>query len=178
MAAPLESHWLAIKCILRYLKGTISWGLHLEPAPISLISLHAFCDADWGSDPDDRRPTSGTCVFLGKTLISYWAKKQPVKSRSGGTEVEYRSLALATSEILWIPSLLQELGIHYTTHIIHYDNLSTVTLAHNPILHAPTKHIPSQHQCADIMNKGLLPSKFEDFRLMLTVRDSHSSPSV
>lgn len=119
MAAPLESHWQTVKRILRYLKGTINWGLHLAPITHYPISLQSFCDADWGSDPDDRHSTSSVCVFLGHTLISWWAKTQPSISRSI-TEVEYRSLALATSELLWIQSLLQKLGISYVPPTIYY----------------------------------------------------------
>ena len=44
MHQPLQSHWQAVKRILRYLKGTINLGLHLKPC--SSFNLHAFCDAD------------------------------------------------------------------------------------------------------------------------------------
>nr|KYP51541.1 Retrovirus-related Pol polyprotein from transposon TNT 1-94 [Cajanus cajan] len=97
MSHPLAHHWSTVKHILRYLKGTTSWGLHLQPAPSnSPLSIHAYCDADWASDPDDRRSTSGASIFLGTNLVSWWSKKQPVVARSS-TEAEYRSLALATA---------------------------------------------------------------------------------
>ena len=60
MSNPLESHWKAVKRILRYLKGTAHYGLMLQPADLSAkLSLRAYCDSDWASDPDDRRSTSG-----------------------------------------------------------------------------------------------------------------------
>jgi hypothetical protein len=114
MSNPLESQWTAVKRILRHLKGTVSWGLLVRPIPTSPLSILAYCDADWGSDPDDCRSTSGACVFLDPDLISWWAKKQPVIARSS-TEAEYRSLALAKSELLWVQSLLSELGVSFTT---------------------------------------------------------------
>jgi len=47
----------------------------MQPISSSPIPLSAYCDADWESDPDDRRSTSGACVFLGPDIISWWAKK-------------------------------------------------------------------------------------------------------
>lgn len=189
MSKPLETHWIAVKRILRYLKGTISHGLHLRPIQTSSVNLFAYCDADWGSDPDDRRSTSGACVFLGSNLISWWAKKQPVISRSS-TEAEYRSMALATSELLWVQSLLTELKVPFSTPKVLCDNMSTIALAHNPVLHSRTKHmeldlyfvrekvlqkqlqavyVPGSDQYADILTKALPPSTFCYFRDKLTV---------
>jgi hypothetical protein len=68
MSHPLEVHWVAVKRILRYLKGTLHHGLHLSPVGSShLPSLKAFCDVDWASDPDDRRSTSGAAIYFGPT---------------------------------------------------------------------------------------------------------------
>ncbi|XP_061354379.1 uncharacterized mitochondrial protein AtMg00810-like [Gastrolobium bilobum] len=111
LSQPLEEHWKIVKRILRYLNVTLSYGLVFHPPssqhPLSLV---AFCDADWDSDPDDRRSTSGACVFLGSNLISWWAKKQSLVAHSSA-ETEYRSLAHVAAEILWLQSLLQELQI-------------------------------------------------------------------
>ena len=60
MSEPMEEHWKAVKCILRYLKGTIDYGLSLKSAPQGEpYTLEAFCDADWGMDMVDRRSISG-----------------------------------------------------------------------------------------------------------------------
>ncbi|MCI00699.1 copia protein [Trifolium medium] len=42
------------------------------------VSLKVLCDADWASDPGDRRPTSGAAIFFGSSLVSWWSKKQQV----------------------------------------------------------------------------------------------------
>ena len=57
------------------------------------------------------------------------------------TEVEYRSLALVTAEVSWLRSLLSGLQAQHTIPVIHCDNKSTVSLAHNPVLHARTKQM-------------------------------------
>ncbi|XP_020234407.1 uncharacterized protein LOC109814403 [Cajanus cajan] len=141
MAHPLESHWNAVKRILRYLKGTMFYGLHLQPARVHQpLSLYAYCDVDWAVDPDDRRSTSGEAIFLDPNLISWWSRKHPVVARSS-TEAEYRSLAQATSEVLWIQTLLHELRVPFSTPTIYCNNQNTVSLAHNPVLHSRTKHM-------------------------------------
>ncbi|KAL5808251.1 hypothetical protein ACOSQ3_028942 [Xanthoceras sorbifolium] len=68
LAAPTDIHWKACKRILRYLKRSAGLGLLFRPAP--QLFVEAFTDADWASYPDDRRSTSGCCVFLGPNLIT------------------------------------------------------------------------------------------------------------
>ena len=141
MANPNEDHWKAVKRILRYLKGTIEYGLLLSPHSYNHpVPLVAFCDGDWGSDPDDRRSTSGSCIFFGPNLISWAAKKQTLVARSS-TEAEYRSLANTVAELLWIQSLLTELHIPFSVPKVFCDNVGTVALTQNPVLHTRTKHM-------------------------------------
>ncbi|XP_061371039.1 uncharacterized mitochondrial protein AtMg00810-like [Gastrolobium bilobum] len=105
MHNPLDTHWKTVKRILRYLSGTASYGLQFSPSIHS--HLVAYCDSDWGSDPDDRRSTSGYCIYLGGNLISRSSKKQPVVSRSS-TEAGYRCIASTITELTWLRSLLSE----------------------------------------------------------------------
>lgn len=74
MHRPTTVHWMAVIGIMRYLKGTIAHGLILKKG--SIATLHAYSDADWAGNPDDRRSISGFAIFLGGSLISWSSKKQ------------------------------------------------------------------------------------------------------
>ena len=89
--APTADHFLGVKRILRYVKGTLHFGLTFRPSTVP-STLVAYSDADWAGCPDNRRSTSGYSIYLGNNLISWSAKKQPTVSRSS-CESEYRALA-------------------------------------------------------------------------------------
>jgi len=112
------------------------------------------------------------------------------------TEAEYRSMALIVAEVTWIQSLLSELQVAHSKPLILCDNTSTVSLAHNPVLHSRTKHmeldlffvrekvlnkkldvvhVPAMDQIADVATKALSPSSFISFRSKLKVVERPSS---
>ncbi|GAU11134.1 hypothetical protein TSUD_197580 [Trifolium subterraneum] len=190
MAHPLEPHWTAVKRILKYLQGTTSHGLLLSPSSSSPpFSLRAYSDPDWATNQDDRRSISRSCIYFGPNLISWGSKKQPLVAHSS-TEAEYRSMANTTAELLWIQSLLKELEVPYLPPTLLCDNLSAVSLAHNPVLHSRTKHIeldihfvrekvlskqlqvlhvPASEQLVDPLTKSLSPSSYTSIQAKLKV---------
>ena len=97
LQSPRDTHWSAVKRILRYIRFTVSHGLHIRPTSSGCLS--AYSDADWAGNPDDRRSTRGYVVFFGSNLIAWSARKQATVSRSS-TEAEYKVVANATSEII------------------------------------------------------------------------------
>jgi hypothetical protein len=120
-------------------RGTADLGLQIIRSNSMLVS--GFSDADWAGCVDDRRSTGGFAVFLGSNLVSWSARKQPTVSRSS-TEAEYKAIANVVTEIMWIQTLLDELGIlHPPTASIWCDNLGATYLSANPVFHARSKHI-------------------------------------
>lgn len=80
MHDPRESHLTALKRILRYIRGTLEYGLHIQRS--SSFDLVAYSDANWAGCPDTRKSTFGYVVFLGDNLISWSSKRQNTVSRS------------------------------------------------------------------------------------------------
>jgi hypothetical protein len=152
--------------------------------------MHAYSDADWADNVDDRRSTSGYCIYLGKNIVSWCAKKQTTISRSS-TEAEYRSLALTCTEIMWIQYMLLEINIFDNfTPILWCDNIGATFLAAILMFHARTKHIKidfhfvremvlsnklqvhficSNDQLADIFTNSLPLPRFQFLRNKLNV---------
>jgi hypothetical protein len=84
--------------------------------------VSGFSDADWAGCVDDRRSTDGFTVFLGSNLVSWSARKQPTVSQSS-TEAEYKAIANVDAEIMWIQTLLNELGILHLFGVIILEQL-------------------------------------------------------
>ena len=110
-----------------------------------------YTDANWVGSPTDRRFTSRYCVFIGGNLISWKSKKQDVLPRSS-VEVEYRAMALATCELIWLKHLRElRFGKDEHTKLI-YDNQAALHIASNPVFHERTKHI--EVDCHFIMRRS------------------------
>lgn len=155
MHKPNVADFHMLKRVLRYIKGTLTMGLHFYSNSNS--SLKAFCDSDWAGCSETRRSTGGFSTLLGSNLISWSAKKQDSVSRSSA-EAEYRCLSDTAAEISWISEVLSELGFPATKPAEAYcDNLSAVHLTANPVLHKKSKHFATHyHYAREQVAKGSL----------------------
>ncbi|KAI0520011.1 hypothetical protein KFK09_007476 [Dendrobium nobile] len=107
------------------------------------------------------------------------------------TEAEYRALAAAASDVLWLRRLMENFQVPQSQPTpIFCDNISTLALTHNPVFHARTKHIEIDHhfisdhignhiidvshissvdQLADILTKPLSAIRFSALCDKLTI---------
>lgn len=139
MHSPTCVHFQAAKRVLRYLAGSPAQGILLVPQ--SAAKLQAYCDSDWEGCPNTRRSTTGFCLLLGKSPITWNSKKQTVVATSTA-EAEYRSMAMAVCEVLWVKQLLRELGLKQIEATpIMCDNQAALAIAANPVHHEKTKHV-------------------------------------
>ena len=113
--APTIDHWKACTKVVRYLHSTIGYSLHFKPA--KCLFLEGFTDEDLANSLDDRRSTSGYCVYLCGNLIQWSLGKQKLVARSN-IESKYKSLAQAAIKILWLQSLFHELEIKIASYHI------------------------------------------------------------
>nr|XP_023891192.1 uncharacterized protein LOC112003238 [Quercus suber] len=187
MSFPTDVHLTAAKRILRYINGTLNFGILLQPGP---ISLSAFSDSDWAGDPFDRRSITGFIAYLGYNPITWSAKKQDTVSRSS-TESEYRALASTAVEVCWLRQVFKDLGIFlHNAPNLWCDNVSALAIASNPVFHARTKHLEVDYhfvrervlrrdlqvkyiatgdKLADIFTKSLSTSQFAYLRSKIMV---------
>nr|GEU48454.1 ribonuclease H-like domain-containing protein [Tanacetum cinerariifolium] len=151
MHDPREPHLSALKKILRYVQGTLNYGLRLFSS--STTDLVAYYDADWVGCPITRRSTSGYCVFIGNNLLSWSARRQPTLSRSSA-EAEYRGVAIAIVETSYKDI---EIDIQFVRDLVTAGQIRVL-------------HVPSPYQFTDTFTKGLSSALFEEFRSSLSFR--------
>lgn len=140
---PGMAHWLAVKRIMRYLKGTIHYKLTYHKNGGS--EMHGYCDSDWAADSIDRRSTTGYVFMHQGGAISWGSKKQPTVALST-TEAEYMAMSSATQEALWLKSLSNEIFQKKDkTLIIKCDNKGAIQLSEKSSYQPRTKHIDVRH---------------------------------
>ena len=191
-AAPKECHLMAVKRILRYLVHTPYLGLWYPKG--SSFDLIGYSDSDYAGCKVDRKSTSGTCQFLGRSLVSWSSKKQNSVALSTA-EAEYVAAGACCAQLLWMKQTLRDYG-HKTPKIpLLCDNESAIKIANNPVQHSRTKHIDIRHhflrdhatkgdidirhvrtekQLADILTKPLDEQRFCELRSELNILDSRN----
>jgi hypothetical protein len=137
-------------------------GLRFVKSSSTTISI--FVDADWAGCPNDRRSKGGFVVFFGTKLVSWSASKQTITAISS-TEVEYKALANAIAEVIWIETLLKELEVPSPRSAqLWCDNIGATYLTFNPIFHARMKHIEVDYHFV----RERVAQKFLEVRPILT----------
>ena len=140
---PGEPMWRSGKRTLRFLSGTRTAGPTYQVTGNNEII--AFCDSDWGNNPDDRRSVSGHVLLLANAAISWKSRVQQTVALSS-VEAEYLALSDCVKEVIWARSFMTELGFPPKNPTkIYIDNTGAEALAKNPVNHQRTKHIDIRH---------------------------------
>ena len=151
-----KAHWVAVKRILRYLKG--SMNLKLVFCKETYNNVIGFSDADWAGEIDQRRSCTGYVYVYQGGAISWNSKMQHTVALSS-TEAEYMALSSATQEALWLKQLQAELEPSNVINpvLIYTDNRSALHLATNDAYHGRSKHIDvrTEEMVADSLTKAV-----------------------
>lgn len=163
---PSSTHWSSLVHVLRYLQHTKDLGITYGPG---LDELEGYTDADFAtSDPERRRVTSGYVFKLWGGAISYQSKRQPSVTLATG-DAEYIALSQAAREMMWLRSLLYELGFNpkgATT--IFCDNQAAIAIAKNPVAHTRSKQIDIRfHYVRELVERNVLHAQYTPTSTML-----------
>ncbi|KAG7553691.1 GAG-pre-integrase domain [Arabidopsis suecica] len=155
MADPYEQHMQAAKRALRYLKGTLGFGVFYKRKEVG--ELMVYTDSDYAGDIDDRRSTSGYAFLLSGGAVAWASKKQPVVTLST-TEAEFVAAAYCACQCVWMRRILEEFGLAQSgSTTIMCDNSSAIKLSKNPVLHGRSKHIDVRfHFLRDLTKEGVV----------------------
>jgi hypothetical protein len=141
-AAPKDYHLRAVKKIMRYLVLTSNLGLWYPKG--SHFELLGYSDANYAGCKVDRKSTSGTCQFLGQSLVSWSSKKQNYVALST-VEAEYVAIGSCCAQLLWMRQTLKGYGYTMNRIPLLCDNETAIKIAYNPCEHSRTKHIDIRH---------------------------------
>lgn len=188
MQSPTHTHAQAVKQILRYVKGTLDFGV-LYPRGWS-GALTGYSDSSHLIDVDDGRSTTGLVFYYGKSPITWSSHKQETVALSS-CEAEFMAANAGACQALWLRSLLAEItGEKKQTVKLSVDNSSAIALTKNPVFHGRSKHIDARYhfirecvelrqikvehvsgelQKADILTKALSCLKFAEMRELIGV---------
>jgi hypothetical protein len=106
MVEPRSVHWIGAKHVLRYIAGTVDFGLdYIRGDGVSLVG---YTDSDWAGCATDRNSTSWCCFGLGSGLVSLFNQKQKSVALSS-SKAEYMAANQASCEAIWLRKMLVSL---------------------------------------------------------------------
>lgn len=175
------------RTLYKQIVGSLMYLTATRPDIMYSVSL---ISSDYAGDQDDRRSTSGYVFMLGIGAISWSSKKQPIVTLSS-TEAEFVAATSCACQAIWLRRILEELHFKQPgATTILCDNISTIKLSKNPVLHGISKHIDvkfyflrdlciegtidvkhckSEEQAADIFTKAVKRELFVKLRKIIGV---------
>ena len=154
------THWNAVKRIVKYVAGSIDFGIVYEGASEN-FDLTGYTDSDYAGDVDTRRSTSGFVFFLCDRAVTWCCQRQKTVTLST-MEAEYVAAALAAREAVWLRQILKDLAREQNdATCLFIDNQSAIRMLKNLEFHKRTKHIDVKfHFIRDLVENNTLVAKF------------------
>ncbi|XP_070002328.1 secreted RxLR effector protein 161-like [Nicotiana sylvestris] len=128
-----KEHWSVLYRLMKYFRGTMNYGILYSEFP---STLEGYSDANWISDSDETKSTSGYVFTLGGGAISWKLAKQMIIARST-MESEFVALELAGSETDWLRNFLANILLikDVLSHVsIHCDCQAAIAIAKNNLI--------------------------------------------
>jgi hypothetical protein len=153
---PKPAHWMAVRRILAYLRGTSNYGISYSPTA-SANQLVAYSDSDYAGDTETRRSTTGYLLMCNAGPLTWASRRQQCVSLST-TEAEYIAMCETTKEITWMRRLLRSIGSDQSPPtLLRCDNQGAIKLVSNPEFDRRTKHIDVKyHYVRDQHQDGII----------------------
>ncbi|KAI3824783.1 hypothetical protein L1987_06254 [Smallanthus sonchifolius] len=190
MEKPRISHFKAMKQVLRYVKGTVGYGLKFRRGGDG--KLLGYSDSSHGLDVEDRKGTTGMVFYYSNNLVTWASQKQQTVALSS-CEAEFMAATAAACQSLWLRNLVSDLTGEKAQQVtLLVDNISAIALMKNPVFHGRSKHIDTKYhfirecveqgqihvqhvsgelQKADILAKALPRVKFREMRALMGIED-------
>jgi hypothetical protein len=179
---PAERHWEMGVRVLRYLKGTVDYGLEFQKGQESC--LRGYADSDWVSDKATGRSTRGFVLFLGTNVVN-WKSKRHRSVATSTTSAETDALYHGLLDEKWTRDFLEEVGTRVTISEWFCDNQAAVAIVNSSknvdrVRHelvkiqyireridsklATVEYISTKEMVADALTKQLGREEFKAFR--------------
>ena len=192
MHDPKTSHWTALKQVLRYVKGTLAYGLNFLRSSKEGWTLTGYSDSSHNVEVYDGRSTTCHMFYLNECPITWCSQKQETVALFS-CEAEFMAATEAAKQAIWLQELLAEVTEEPCEKVVvKIDNKSVIALTKNPVFHGRSKHIHKRYhfirecidnglvdvehiagslQKADILTKALGRLKFKEMRELVAVQD-------
>jgi hypothetical protein len=161
MECPQQEQMVAVKHLLRYISGSLDYGLYYHRGSGGTPGVLGYSDSDMAGDIDDSKSTSGMLFFLDNNHATWNSQKQRIATLSS-YEAEYIAGTGAACQVVWLRRLMEEvLGKKVAAPRIKIDNQSTIALGKNHVLHDRSKHIKMKyHFIRECVEQGEISLEF------------------
>ncbi|XP_071900903.1 uncharacterized protein [Coffea arabica] len=153
---PNREHWFALVRLMKYLRGTMNFGILYSGFP---TVLEGYSDANWISDSNDTKSTSGYVYTLGGGAIAWKSARQTIIARST-MESEFVALELTGTEAEWLRNFLA--NIPSTKDLlppvsIHCDCQAAIAIAKNKSYNCKSRHMRLRHDVVkQLLRDGII----------------------